>query len=52
MHYFLLENSSVGERPAPRDWTTRPDEQKKLLLGNVFLSLATLHEDMVLLTRP
>lgn len=23
-HYFLLENSSVGERPAPRGGTTRP----------------------------
>ena len=28
MHYFLLENSSVGERPAPRGGTTRPDERK------------------------
>ena len=27
-HYFLLENSSVGERPAPRGGTTRPDERK------------------------
>ena len=27
-HYFSLENSSVGERPAPRGGTTRPDERK------------------------
>ena len=27
-HYLSLENSSVGERPAPRGRTTRPDERK------------------------
>ena len=27
-HYLSLENSSVGERPAPRGGTTRPDERK------------------------
>ena len=27
-HYFSVENSSVGERAAPRGWTTRPDERK------------------------
>lgn len=26
--YLSLENSSVGERPAPRGGTTRPDERK------------------------
>ena len=34
-------NSLVGERPAARGGTTRPDERKNLELGNVFLSLAT-----------
>ena len=28
MHYFSPENSSVGERLAPRGGTTRPDERK------------------------
>ena len=26
--YFTFLNSSVGERPAPRGETTRPDERK------------------------
>lgn len=27
-HYFSVENSSVGERPAPGGETTRPDGRK------------------------
>ena len=41
-HYFLLENSSVRERPAPRGGTTRPDERKIAIIYILSISIRKL----------